>query len=186
MSARRFARPYAEALLTVAGSTAKAAEVRDELARLAALMVEVPALQAAVANPVLPLPAKKQAIDKVADRLGMSPLARRVVGALLARHRLARLDELVVTLGDILDRRQGIGVADVVTAEPLSDEEKRELQAVLERRVGKRLQIRATVDPRLLAGFVAQVDSQLFDGSLRGQLDRLSRELAGLSPSGAA
>jgi F-type H+-transporting ATPase subunit delta len=50
---------------------------------------------------------------------------------------------------------------------------------VLEKKAGKRLELRESVDPSLLAGFVAQVESQLFDGSLRGQLDRLTKELAG-------
>lgn len=174
----RFARPYAEALLAVAGSTAKAAEVRDELVRVAATIREVPAFGAMVANPVLPLPAKRQALERIGERMGLSPLARRVLGALLGRHRLGRLDEVVATLTEILDRRQGIGKARVTTAEALSDEERRELQRVLEGKVGKRLQLEVAVDPRLLAGFVAQVDSQLFDGSLRGQLDRLAKELA--------
>ena len=65
------------------------------------------------------------------------------------------------------------------TAEPLADDERQQLQRVLEAKVGKRLQMREHVDASLLAGFVAQVDSQLFDGSLRGQLDRLAKELAG-------
>lgn len=178
MTVRRFGRPYAEALLSVAGSVTKAAEVRDELARVAAALRDVPALAAMVGNPVLPLPVKRQALEGVAERLGLSPLARRVLVALLGRHRLGRLDEVVVTLSEILDRRQGIGVARVTTAEALGDDERRDLQRVLEGKVGKRLQMELTVDPRLLAGFVAQVDSQLFDGSLRGQLDRLAKELA--------
>jgi F-type H+-transporting ATPase subunit delta len=178
VTSRRFARPYAEALLTVAGSTAKAVEVRDELASLAATIRSVPALAAMVNNPVLPLPAKRQAMESIMERLGLSPLSRRAVGALLGRHRLGRLDVVVDTLSEILDRRQGVAVARVTTASALSDDERGELQRVLEGKVGRRLQLELAVDPRLLAGFVAQVDSQLFDGSLRGQLDRLAKGLA--------
>ena len=182
MSARRFARPYAEALLSVAGSPEQAAAVRDELAAVAAAIRDVPALAAMVSNPVLPVPAKRQAIASIASRMGLSPLALRVLQALAGRHRLGRLGEVVATLSEILDRRQGIGVARVATAEALGDAERGDLQRVLEQKVGKRLQLEVTVDPRLLAGFVAQVDSQLFDASLRGQLDRLAKELAGSSP----
>lgn len=178
MTMRRFGRPYAEALLKAAGSVPKAAEVRDELARVAATMRDVPALAAMVSNPVLPLPVKRQALDRVAEQMRLSPLTRRLLTALLGRHRLGRLDEVVATLTEILDRRQGIGVAKVTTAQALGDDERRDLLRVLESKVGKRLQLELTVDPRLLAGFTAQVDSQLFDGSLRGQLDRLAKELA--------
>lgn len=178
MTTHRFSRPYAEALLAVAGSDEQAAAVRDELSRLADAIREVPALAAVVGNPVLPLQAKRQAVDRVAERLALSPLSRRMVGSLLGRHRLSRLHEVVATVSELLDRRQGLGVAEVTTPEPLADDERRQLLAVLEGRVGKKLQLRERVDPTLLAGFVAQVDSQLFDGSLRGQLDRLAKELA--------
>jgi F-type H+-transporting ATPase subunit delta len=84
---------------------------------------------------------------------------------------------VVAALTDELNRRQGIAVAEVATAEPLADDERAALQRVLEGKVGKKLQLRTRVEPALIAGFVAQVDSQLFDGSLRGQLDRLAKEL---------
>jgi F-type H+-transporting ATPase subunit delta len=178
VTTRRFGRPYAQALFAVAGSVTKAAEVRDELARVVATLREVPALAAMVGNPVLPLAAKRQALARVAERMGVTPLTQRLLQSLLGRHRLARLDEVVATLTAMIDHRQGVGVAHVTTAEPLGEDERRDLQRVLEGKVGKRLQLDLAVDPRLLAGFVAQVDSQLFDGSLRGQLDRLAKELA--------
>lgn len=175
---RSIARPYAKAVLSVAGSTERATMVRDQLAELLRLTREVPALAAAIANPALPAEAKRSAVDRVVAGLGFDPLTRRLLGALAQRNRLSRLDQVVDRLSESLNERLGIAVAEVQTAEPLGDEERRELQQVLERRVGKRLQMRLQVQPDLLAGFVARVESQLFDGSLRGQLDRLAKELA--------
>jgi F-type H+-transporting ATPase subunit delta len=173
---KRIARPYAKAVLAVAGSPQEAAVVRDELASFATAFTGE--LEPFFANPAVPLAAKRSALDKVTARLALKPLTRRVLQALLSRHRLGRLDEVVAGLGDELNRIQGIAFAEVTTAEPLADDERGELRRVLEAKVGKKLQLREQVDPALLAGFVARVDSQLFDGSLRGQLDRLARELA--------
>ncbi|HEV8631055.1 MAG TPA: ATP synthase F1 subunit delta [Thermoanaerobaculia bacterium] len=173
---KRIARPYAKAVLAVAGSLERATAVRDELGAFATAFAS--ALGPFFANPAVPLLAKRSALDKVTERLGLAPLTRRLLQALLSRHRLGRLDEVVAGLTDELNRRQGIAVAELTTAEPLEDDERGELQRVLEAKIGKKLQLREQVDPDLLAGFVARVDSQLFDGSLRGQLDRLARELA--------
>jgi F-type H+-transporting ATPase subunit delta len=161
---RRIARPYAQALLGAAGSPEGAAAVRDQLAFFA--------------NPGLPLEAKRRALDTLAERLALSPLCGRLLQALLSRHRLGRLDEVIAGITEAIHRRQGLAIAEVTTAEPLADDERASLQRVLEGKVGKRLELREHVDPALLAGFVAQVDSELFDGSLRGQLDRLAKDLA--------
>jgi F-type H+-transporting ATPase subunit delta len=175
---RRFARPYAQALLATAGSLEEAAAVRDQLAQLAAAVEGARTLRVFFDNPALPLESKRRVLDEVAERLALGRLARRLLQALLQRHRLGRLDEVVEGLTEAIHRRQGVAVAEVTTAEALGDDERQALQRVLEAKVGKRLQMREQVDPELLAGFVARVESQLFDGSLRGQLDRLAKELA--------
>ncbi len=176
---RRIARPYAKALLGVAGSLEEAAQVRDQLAAFASTLGSDARLRAFFANPGLPLDAKRRALDGLAERLSLLPLSRRLLQALVSRHRLGHLDEVVAGIGEAIQARQGVAVATITTAEPLADDERSQLRQVLEGKVGKRLELRESVDPALLAGFVAQVDSQLFDGSLRGQLDRLAKELAG-------
>jgi F-type H+-transporting ATPase subunit delta len=175
---KRTARPYARAVLGAAGTLEGAEAVRDQLRAFAELLAEVPALREAVANPALPVEVKRRAVDAVGARIGLEPLAARLLTALAGRHRLGELADVVTGIGELLDERRGVAVAEVKTAEPLAEEERTALQQTLERQVGKRLQLRLDVEPSLLAGFVARVESQLFDGSLRGQLDRLAKELA--------
>jgi F-type H+-transporting ATPase subunit delta len=178
LSVRRIARPYAQALLSVAGSLEEAAKVRDQLAAVASTLHSAHDLRSFFANPALSLEQKRRVLGQVMDRLALLPLARRLLQALLVRHRLGHLDDVVAGVSAAIQRRQGVAVAEVKTAEPLADDERSELRRVLEGQVGKRLEMRESVDPELIAGFVAQVESQLFDGSLRGQLDRLAKELA--------
>lgn len=175
---RRLARPYARALLAVAGSLDRAVAVRDQLATFGALLAAAPALRSTLSNPALPVEVKQRAVSAVVGRLGLDPIAGRLLAALVARHRMGRLEEIVAGLTELLDERRGVAVAEVRSAEPLGDEERQQLQQALEKQVGKRLQMRLAVEPELLAGFVARVESRLFDGSLRGQLDRLAKELA--------
>jgi F-type H+-transporting ATPase subunit delta len=176
---RRFARPYAQATMTVAGSVDEAGAVRDQLAAFAQAMTTSPELRGALANPALPVETKQAIAGKIAERLGMGPLASRLLRALVQRQRTGRLAEVIDALTLEINRQQGVAVAEVATAEPLGDDERAALQRVLEKKVGKKLQLTTRVEPELLAGFVAQVDSELFDGSLRGQLERLARDLAG-------
>lgn len=176
---RSFARPYARAALAVAGTTEAGVAVRDDLATFAAALHDSRELAGAFTNPAVPLDVKRRVLDQLAERMGLGALTRRLLHALATRHRLGRLDEVVAALTERLNQRLGVAVAEVTTAEELGEEERRELQRVLEERTGKKLEMRLAVEPALLAGFVARVGSQRFDGSLRGQLERLGKELAG-------
>ncbi|MGN6592467.1 MAG: F0F1 ATP synthase subunit delta [Terriglobales bacterium] len=47
----------------------------------------------------------------------------------------------------------------------------------MERQLGRKLQTRYATDPELVGGFVAQVGDQVYDGSIRGRLERLRQAL---------
>jgi F-type H+-transporting ATPase subunit delta len=79
----------------------------------------------------------------------------------------------------LVDAEHGQARARVRSAVALTDQEKQELSARLERALGKRILLEERVDSTLLGGFVAQVGSLILDGSLDGQLARLRQRLAG-------
>ena len=58
----------------------------------------------------------------------------------------------------------------VVSAAPLSDEEKAKLVESLEKRSKRRVQAEYRVDPSLLGGLVVEMDGTRMDGSLRQRL----------------
>jgi F-type H+-transporting ATPase subunit delta len=61
----------------------------------------------------------------------------------------------------------------------LADPQRRELEDELSRLSGKKARLTFTIDPALIGGVVARVGSVLYDGSVRGQLERLRVKLAG-------
>jgi cytochrome b len=69
---RRIARPYAKALLGVAGSLEEAGKVRDQLAGFGATLAGDAKLQAFFQNPGLPLDAKRRALDQLAYLRGQA------------------------------------------------------------------------------------------------------------------
>jgi F-type H+-transporting ATPase subunit delta len=59
----------------------------------------------------------------------------------------------------------------------LSDAEKKELLGVLERRTGKKIEVRFVANNALLGGAVVRVGSTVYDGSVREQLNRMRDRL---------
>jgi F-type H+-transporting ATPase subunit delta len=176
---RRFARPFAEALLSAAGSTEAAVEARDRLRRFAEAMDLEPRLAKVAANPAIPLATKTSIVDAVAEELGLDALGRRFLHALATRYKLARLAEILEGVDELLNRRLGIVVAEVEVAQALSSDEQDRLRETLEQKLDRKVELEVTVHPELLAGFVVKTGSELFDASVRGQLTRLTQQLAG-------
>ena len=57
-------------------------------------------------------------------------------------------------------------------------DEKRELESQVERLTGKKVRAHYASDPELLGGVVVRVGSTIYDGSVRGQLEKMKQELS--------
>ncbi len=96
---------------------------------------------------------------------------------LVDRDRATELGQIARVYRDLGDELEGRARAQLRASAPLSPEQMKELEGALSRAVGKTVTVEASVDPLLLGGAVAQVGSFLFDGSIKGQLRELRREL---------
>jgi F-type H+-transporting ATPase subunit delta len=76
-----------------------------------------------------------------------------------------------------LDDRQGFAEAQVSTARQLSDQEKHLLEAEIIKLTGKKVRARYEQDQTLLGGAVVQIGSTIYDGSVKGQLEKIREQL---------
>ncbi|HEV3475166.1 MAG TPA: ATP synthase F1 subunit delta, partial [Actinomycetota bacterium] len=83
------------------------------------------------------------------------------------RQLTAIVDDLVALAAE---RRRSV-VAEVRTAVELTDEHRRSLAEALERATGKKVELKAIVDPSVIGGVVARVGDQVIDGSIRRRLE---------------
>ena len=72
----------------------------------------------------------------------------------------------------------GAVAADVRSASKLSSKEEGELRAMLERKVGAKVDLDVTVDPALIGGFVAKIGSEVYDASVAGKIEKFRESLA--------
>ena len=77
-----------------------------------------------------------------------------------------------------LNERLGLADAEVTSARELSDAERRALEARVGEVTGKKVRARYRTDAKVLGGAVVKVGSTIYDGSIRGQLERLKQELS--------
>lgn len=174
----RIARPYAQATFAAAGSTANAQRVLGELRALGEVLQSSPELRRAAVNPGLPLETKLRIIDTVGAKIGSSDITRRLAALLVRNYRLERLGEIADGLEIKVRQALGTVLAEVTSATPLTSEQHQALVRSLSAVAGRSVELTATTDPSLLAGFVARIGSTVYDASLKRRLERLSARLA--------
>jgi F-type H+-transporting ATPase subunit delta len=175
---RRFARPYARAIMDVAQSPQKAAELRDELTGFEQVRKSSKDLQDMYANPGIDFESKNKVTAAIAQRLGLSELAVRLLDVLIRNRRINDLSDIVAGLATMIREATGTVAAEVRSASTLSSKEEAELRAMLERKVGAKVDIDLTVDASLIGGFVAKIGSEVFDASVSGKIEKFRESLA--------
>lgn len=75
--------------------------------------------------------------------------------------------------------RKGRTEADVISAVPLTDDERARLENQLRSRFGSDLQIGYRVDPAIIGGMIVRVGDRYIDGSVASRLGQLRESLAG-------
>ena len=179
MSDRSIARRYAAALFDVATRSGQADRAGDELNSIAQTIDGHAELSRVLATPAVPAHAKKQIVAGVLTAAGtFSPEVTRLVLMLAERDRLGSLGELQAAYSERLLDAKKIVPAEVVTATPMSDASRAALKKALAAATGRDITMTERVDPSIVGGLVARVGSQVFDGSVARQLEKLRQKLA--------
>jgi F-type H+-transporting ATPase subunit delta len=87
------------------------------------------------------------------------------------------LDEAIQAFHSVAYARLGIVRVKISSASSLSAEEQKLLQGRFNELTKKQSELEFHLDASLIGGLVAQIGSTVFDGSIRGSLDRLRGQL---------
>lgn len=134
-------------------------------------------LRNAMATPSIQPSQKRGSVGKILDEISVSPLIRNFIFVVVDHKRAALLPEIRESFETLIDQRMGFVQANVTSAAPLNPRQNSELESELSRVAGKQVILKFSVDPSLLGGVVARIGSTVYDGSIRGQLQQMRREL---------
>ncbi len=149
-----------------------------ELHALAELVESTPALRNVWENPSVPAEQKRAVLDRIVHALEASPMTRNLVAVLIDNRRIAALPEIARQFQEELNARLGIADAEITTARELGEEEKHALEQQVAALTGKKVRAEYRRDPKVLGGAVVKVGSTIYDGTVKGQLQRLKEQLS--------
>ena len=171
---------YAKALADVTTTAASRLRPEDALAQLRAFESALSAsreLLNALITPAVPLNRKRAVGGRIAGLLQLSPMARNFLFVLIDHRRIALLGAILDSFELNVEERLGFARAEVSSPRELTETQLGAINAQLERITGKRIRMRFAVDQELIGGVVARIGSTVYDGSVRGRLDRLKEAL---------
>jgi F-type H+-transporting ATPase subunit delta len=130
-------------------------------------------------SPAIPAEQKRRLLDAIIERSAMLRPVRNFVAVLIDHGRISEVEQIARQFQTELNHRLGIVEAEVTSARPLAEAESRELLAEVERVTGKRVSAEYKIDPSLIGGAAIRVGSTVYDGSVRGQLQKMKEQLSG-------
>jgi len=167
------ARRYARALFGLAAESATVPAMREELARISALLEAHPELGRALFRPLHPVNERRAVLKSVCQRIGASGTLQNFLLFLVDQRRIVDYAGIRAEFERLADEAAGRMHADVIAASPLDERQVERLRAALSARTGLEIELAVRVDPELIGGAVAAIGGLVFDGSLRTQLSQL-------------
>jgi len=173
--ASTYARAFADVVLSAHLDANRAI---GGLRRISGLLAESVDLRRVWENPAVPAEQKHKLLDAIVHQDGIERHVRNLVAVLIDHRRMHFLEQITRQLEKELDARMGFAEAQITSARELGDDEKRALEAQIGKVTGKKVRARFALDAALLGGAVVRVGSTIYDGSVKGQLEKIREAIS--------
>ena len=169
------ARPYAEALFRAALEKNALGAVGDSIALLATAAHDEQ-MHSVLLNPKVPAAQKKEIFEAAAGGR-LDELTDRLLAVLLESHRDVLIGSIAEQFDALRHEHEKVLRARITSAQPLTDPQRDEIVAALEKRYGKKVEADLDVDASLLGGARVQVGDQVIHASVRDALAQMAAAL---------
>jgi F-type H+-transporting ATPase subunit delta len=174
---RVVAERYARALLEVAlDKETDLDRIAKELEGFQALLERESPLQAALGAPTIPVAKRVEILEAVLAKSTVAPETLNLLRLLAKNERVPLVPFVAESFRRLVLEHKQIQPGEVVSAHPLSSDQKRRLAGQLGQALGKKMELSYRTDPEILGGVVVRVGNRVFDASVTTQLRRFKEE----------
>jgi F-type H+-transporting ATPase subunit delta len=163
-------RRYAEALLGALSPEDNALAIAGELELVSAHVASVFDLRNALYNPAFSPDERQAVLSAVADLLGVSKAAKRLLLLLVEKDRIRALAEVAEHFRAMAENQAGHMLATVESASPLEPAEQDALRRALSQLTHREVEVRFSTKAELIGGIRTEIGSVVVDGSILGFL----------------
>ena len=170
------ARRYAQALYQDALQKKCVDRVDEDVLMIQESIADSPELGRFFEDPILTADKKNKVVDALfTDRI--HGVTHALLKLLVEKGREGLFLQVASAYTAMRDTQQGIVEAQVRAALPLSAEDEQKIAKGIEGMTGKKVRLKATVDPEILGGLIIRVGDTVYDGSVLHKLGTLRGRL---------
>ena len=173
----QLATKYARAIFELAQEENKLDDYDNDLSLIQEDVFTIPDAVTFFKNPLVPHQAKKDLLTK-AFKGEISDNVMNFLLLLTDKNRIGIFNEIYEIFTNLKNDAQGILVADVTTAFPLTKAQESKIGMKLAAVTHKRIQIRRHEDKNILGGVIVRIGDKRIDGSAAGRLQALKSSLS--------
>jgi len=149
----------------------------SELKKIAQALEANPLLFRYLSQPVVPRKDRLEMGKVLAEDLGLSTPLRNFILILIEKERIGFLKLIIEEFRRLADEALGQVRGKVRTARPLTSQDLSRLSRSFQELVGRKVVLEVEEDPSIIGGVVTLLGGVVFDGSIRGNLERIKEKL---------
>ena len=161
---------YAEALFLIAAEQNKEEEFLQKLNEFSEICEETPEFIMFLTSPNISVKERTEFISEVFEK-DFPEVIVSLLQMLTERGYIKHYLMCINEYKKLFDDKNSVSVADVISAVPLSKEQKQILAEKLQKRCGHEVQLNCTEDESILGGVIVHLDEMVIDGSLCHKLN---------------
>ncbi|MFJ7745011.1 F0F1 ATP synthase subunit delta [Peribacillus sp. NPDC097295] len=178
MSDITVAKRYAVALFQIAKEQNLINQLEAELRVVNEVFTNDNELLGFLAHPKMTKDAKRTVVANAFTSI--SPSILNTVLLMVERHRTDEVPAMAKEFIELANEENSVADATVYTVRPLTENEMEAVSSSFAAKIGKKhLRITNVTDSNILGGIKLQIGNRIYDGTISGKLDRLSKQLLG-------
>jgi len=167
---------YAKAILETAVSTGKANQVNDDMKSIIIAVNSSADLKDFLASPIITSEVKMNVLSEVFGSVEED--TKSLFRLLQENKRFEILEDIAAQFNVQFDDMNGVEVANVTTAFPITADLEAKILAKATSMSTKKITIQNTIDPSIIGGFILRIGDKQYNASVSNRLQELKRKFS--------
>ena len=170
---------YASALYDLASEKKEVDSILDNLINIKKLIDSSKELSLLIKSPLISSNDKLEILIKLTSTLNLNKISTTFLKVVANNKRFSSFASMILQFVKINSFKRGDVLADITSADDLSEEQRINIKDQLRKILGDKLSLNFRVDKKIIGGLIIKVGSKMIDTSLANKINKLKIAMKG-------
>jgi len=164
---------YASALYELSSEAKCTDEVLNDLLKIKNYINQSSDFKLLIKSPLISAGEKMNILKKILPNQSSNALTSNFIKVITYNKRINFLPIIIDRYNSINTEKRGDVIADITSAEILTDQQKKGIKSQLGSMLGEKLSLNFKIDNKIIGGLIVKVGSKMIDSSLNSKINKL-------------